>query len=94
MPEIKPLSVTEVNRSIKSILLDRKELKDIWIKGEISNYSPSGAGHIYFSLKDPTSVIRCTFFSFQNKNYKGKKLQDGMEVQVFGSINLYEPGGY
>ncbi len=94
MPEIKPLSVSEVNRSIKSILLDRRELKDIWIKGEISNYSPSGAGHIYFSLKDATSVIRCTFFSFQNKNYKGKKLLDGMEVQVFGSINLYEPGGY
>jgi exodeoxyribonuclease VII large subunit len=94
MAEIRPLSVSEVNRSIKSILLERKELKDIWIKGEISNYSPSGAGHIYFSLKDPTSVIRCTFFSFQNKNYKGKKLQDGMEVQVFGSINLYEPGGY
>ena len=94
MPEIRPLSVSEVNRSIKSILLERKELKDIWIKGEISNYSPSGAGHIYFSLKDPTRVIRCTFFSFQNKNYKGKKLQDGMEVQVFGSINLYEPGGY
>ncbi len=94
MSEIRPLSVSEVNRSIKSILLERRELKDIWIKGEISNYSPSGAGHIYFSLKDPTSVIRCTFFSFQNKNYKGKKLQDGMEVQVFGSINLYEPGGY
>lgn len=94
MPEIRPLSVSEVNRSIKSILLERRELKDIWIKGEISNYSPSGAGHIYFSLKDATSVIRCTFFSFQNKNYKGKKLRDGMEIQVFGSINLYEPGGY
>lgn len=92
--EVRPLSVSEVNRSIKSILLERRELKDIWVKGEISNYSPSGAGHIYFSLKDQTSVIRCTFFSFQNKNYKGKKLQDGMEVQVFGSINLYEPGGY
>ncbi len=88
-----PLTVSEINRFIKSILTNQKELKNIWVKGEISNFSRSGNGHIYFSLKDTGSLIRCTFFSYSNQYYKGKPLQDGLEVQVLGSISVYEPGG-
>ena len=90
----KILTPTELNRTIKSILMERKDLKDIWIKGEISNYTSSSAGHIYFSLKDPTSVVKCSYFSYSNRNYKGSKLKDGMQVQIYGSVSLYEPGGY
>lgn len=92
--QVKVLTPTELNRTIKSILLERKELKDIWLKGEISNYTSSSAGHIYFSLKDPTSVVKCSYFSYSNRNYKGSKLKDGMQVQIYGSVSLYEPGGY
>ncbi|MCB1190394.1 MAG: exodeoxyribonuclease VII large subunit [Leptospiraceae bacterium] len=88
-----PLTVSDVNRFIKSILSSQKDLKNIWVKGEISNFTRSGNGHIYFSLKDPSSLIRCTFFSYSNQYYKGKPLKDGLEVQVLGSISVYEPGG-
>lgn len=89
------LSVSEVNRLIKSKLQDSTEFKNIWVRGEISNHSQTNSsGHIYFSLKDTTSVIKCAFFSFQAKNYKGTPLRNGMEILVYGSVSVYEPGGY
>ncbi|TGN08438.1 exodeoxyribonuclease VII large subunit [Leptospira ilyithenensis] len=96
MPEPVPsLSVSDVNRLIKTTLQDTDGLKNIWVKGEISNFSQTASsGHMYFSLKDQASVIKCAFFSFQAKNYKGRPLKNGMEVNLFGSISVYEPGGY
>ncbi|TGL90376.1 exodeoxyribonuclease VII large subunit [Leptospira congkakensis] len=89
------LSVSEVNRLIKSKLQDSPEFKNIWIRGEISNHSQTNSsGHMYFSLKDQTSVIKCAFFSFQAKNYRGTPLRNGMEILVYGSVSVYEPGGY
>jgi len=87
-------SVSEITRTIKGILTERKELKNIWVRGEISNLSSSTSGHTYFSLKDETSLLRCIFFSFNSIRYKGKKLQNGMEIQVNGGISVYETGGY
>ncbi|XDD48733.1 exodeoxyribonuclease VII large subunit [Leptospira sp. WS92.C1] len=93
MEESKPLSVSEVTRILKTIITGSKDLKNIWVRGEISNYSKPNSGHIYFSLKDATSLIRCTFFNYSNKNYSGKPLSDGMEIQVYGAVTLYEAGG-
>jgi exodeoxyribonuclease VII large subunit len=89
----KTFSVTEINRTIKTILQDRKELKDVWIKGEISNFVIQSSGHVYFSLKDSSSILKCTFFIFNQKNFQPRKLKDGMEILVNGSITLYEKGG-
>ncbi len=89
------ISVSELNRRIKSKLSDSPDFKGIWVRGEISNFSQtSSSGHMYFSLKDNASVVKCAFFSFQAKNHKGNPLKNGMEVLVFGSVSVYEPGGY
>ncbi|MBM9589282.1 exodeoxyribonuclease VII large subunit [Leptospira sp. 201903075] len=89
------LSVSDVNRLIKAKLQDASEFKNIWVRGEISNHSQTNSsGHMYFSLKDTASVIKCAFFSFQAKNYKGTPLRNGMEILVYGSVSVYEPGGY
>ncbi|AOP34164.1 exodeoxyribonuclease VII large subunit [Leptospira tipperaryensis] len=93
MEDSKPLSVTEVTRILKNLITGSKDLKNIWVRGEISNYSKANSGHIYFSLKDATSLVRCTFFNYSNKNYGGKPLSDGKEIQVYGTITLYEAGG-
>ncbi|MGE8922626.1 exodeoxyribonuclease VII large subunit, partial [Leptospira interrogans] len=93
MEDSKPLSVSEVTRIIKNLISSSKDLKNIWVRGEISNYSKASSGHIYFSLKDAGSLIRCTFFNYSNKNYSGKPLSDGKEIQVYGTITLYEAGG-
>ncbi len=95
MAEPNSLSVSEVNRIIKATLQESDGLKNIWVKGEISNFSQTASsGHMYFSLKDATSVIKCAFFSFQSKSYKGRPLKNGMEIRLFGSVSVYEPGGY
>ncbi|TGL62736.1 exodeoxyribonuclease VII large subunit [Leptospira ognonensis] len=89
------LSVSDVNRLVKVSLQEVDQLKNIWVKGEVSNFSQTASsGHMYFSLKDNTSVIKCAFFSFQSKNYKGSPIKNGMELRIFGSISVYEPGGY
>ncbi|TGL78008.1 exodeoxyribonuclease VII large subunit [Leptospira yasudae] len=93
MEDSKPLSVSEVTRILKNIITGSKDLKNIWVRGEISNYSKPSSGHIYFSLKDSGSLIRCTFFNYSNKNYSGKPLSDGKEIQVYGTVTLYEAGG-
>ncbi|MCB1141754.1 MAG: exodeoxyribonuclease VII large subunit [Leptospiraceae bacterium] len=93
MIEEKVYSVSEINRNLKNLINERQEFKNIWVQGEISNFSISGVGHSYFSLKDNNCVIRCTFFSSHFRNYKGKKLSDGMQVQVLGSLSVYEAGG-
>jgi exodeoxyribonuclease VII large subunit len=91
----KVFTVSEINKTIKEILHDYKGLKNISIKGELSNISRSGNGHVYFNLKDSSSVIKCAFFSFNYQKQTAKvSLKDGMEILVMGSLNVYEPGGY
>ncbi len=93
MEESKPLTVSEVNSIIKQLLTGPEILRNIWVQGEISNFSKSHQGHIYFNLKDSKSLIACTFFSYSNGRYKGKPLENGMEIKAFGAISVYEPRG-
>ena len=58
------LSVTELNEYIKAKIETDRLLKNITIKGEISNFTRHSSGHLYFSLKDDTSVIRAVMFKF------------------------------
>ncbi len=88
------ITVSELNSFIKGLFTRTQDLKNVLVKGEISNLSArSGSDHIYFSLKDKNSIIKCNFFSFQNRNYKGKPLQNGMEVLVSGNVSVYEVQG-
>lgn len=91
--EIKYLTVSDINRMVKNVLSNVFELRNIWVRGEISNYSTSSVGHVYFSLKDKTSILRCSFFANQYRSYKGPRLKDGIEVFVYGSVSVYEAGG-
>ncbi|EIE01557.1 exodeoxyribonuclease VII large subunit [Leptospira licerasiae] len=93
MEETKTYSVSEINSIVKQLLTGPDILRNIWIQGEISNYSKSHQGHIYFNLKDPKSLIACTFFSYSNGRYKGKPLENGMEIKAFGAVSVYEPRG-
>ncbi len=89
-----PLSVRELNLYIKD-LIDREEfLNNVYVKGEISNFKRHYTGHLYFTLKDKDSLIKCVCF----KSYVGNidfEPQDGMQVVVFGQLAVYErDGGY
>jgi exodeoxyribonuclease VII large subunit len=63
---------------------------DLWVAGEVSNYSRSAAGHRYYSLKDPGAVLRCVMFS---SAMPGMQLKDGDRVLAHGRITIYPQRG-
>lgn len=86
------VSVTDINRYIKSLVSFDTYLSHIWIRGEVSNFKVYNSGHAYFSLKDQNSVLKCVMFS----NYMQQvdfRPADGMKVLAYGSINVYERDG-
>ena len=86
------ISVTDLNKYIKNKITDDEYLNNILIKGEISNYKHHYTGHLYFTLKDENSLIKCIMF----KSY-AQKLQfepkDGMKVYIFGVLSVFERDG-
>ena len=88
--EIKIISVTELNKLAKSLL--ENGIPKIWIEGEISNLARPASGHIYFSLKDETSQIRCAWFK-QRQSITAKDISNGMKMLALGKISLYQPRG-
>jgi len=86
------LTVSQVNAYIKSKLRKDASLKNIYIRGEISNYKTYPSGHSYFTLKDEKSQLKAVMF----KNYKRFlkfEPKNGMKVIVKGKIEVYEKNG-
>lgn len=88
----KILSVTEANGYIKKVLDNDFILKNSHIKGELSNVKIHSSGHIYFSLKDMNSKIKCVMFR-SNAMSLSFTPRDGMKVIVSGNISIYEKEG-
>lgn len=86
------ISVTELNSYIKNKIADDEYLNNVLIKGEISNFKNHYTGHMYFTLKDENSLIKCVMF----KTY-AQKLEfmpkDGMKVFVLGGVSVFERDG-
>ncbi len=81
-----------MNRYLKSLLAGDPNLQDIWVGGELSNFKHHRSGHMYFTVKDGPSSLRCVFFSRDNARCLFKPA-DGMEVLLNGNISVYEPDG-
>jgi exodeoxyribonuclease VII large subunit len=84
-------SVTEFNRRVRDLL--EGHLRDVWIEGEISNYRKQSSGHHYFTLKDDRAQLACVMFSRAYSAQAGTILQDGVQVQAFGRVSVYEARG-
>ena len=85
------LTVSKLNNNIRNLL--EEGISNIWVSGEISNFHhhPS-SGHMYFTLKDDSSEIRCTMFSMYNVQLKFSP-ENGMKVHLHGSVTIYERRG-
>lgn len=82
--------VSDLNKQARLLL--ESHLNQIWVEGEISNFSRPSSGHWYFSLKDEKAQIRCAMF--RNRNVLVKKPpKSGDKVTLRGRISLYEPRG-
>ena len=68
-------------------------LGEVWVEGEVSNLRRQASGHVYFTLKDASSQLACVLFAGQAAQLRGIKFTDGVQVQIFGQITVYEARG-
>ncbi|OCG23506.1 exodeoxyribonuclease VII large subunit [Gilliamella sp. HK2] len=84
------LSIKDLNQMVKELLCDA--IGQVWLIGEISNFSRPWSGHWYFSLKDDSAQVRCAMF--RNSNFRaGFTPQNGQQVLVRATVTLYEARG-
>ena len=86
------ITVTQLNKYLKDKFDEDENLGAILVKGEISNFKNHYTGHLYFTLKDENSLIKCILF----KSYAERlafKPKDGMKVMVFGAVSVFERDG-
>lgn len=92
MERPEPITVSALNRYIKNLIDNNEILNMVYIRGEISNFKNHYTGHMYFTLKDEASLIKCVMFKTytSNLNFIPK---DGMSVVILGSVSVYERDG-
>jgi exodeoxyribonuclease VII large subunit len=85
-------SVSELNRCIKQVLEREHQLQDVWVRGEISNFTHHSSGHMYFTLKDKDSRLKVVMFASYNRFLRFLP-KDGTKAIVRGSISAFERDG-
>jgi exodeoxyribonuclease VII large subunit len=89
-PEDRILTVGELTRAIKELLFGA--FPGQWVKGEISGFRPHTSGHLYFKLKDASAQLDCAMFKM-NAMRLSFAPRDGLEVEAYGEVSVYEPRG-
>ena len=90
--EAMSITVSELNSYIKNKIAQDEALNAVIVKGEISNFKNHYTGHLYFTLKDEKSLIKCIMFKSYAERV-GFQPKDGMKVMVFGSVSVFERDG-
>ncbi|MDE0683947.1 MAG: exodeoxyribonuclease VII large subunit [Candidatus Poribacteria bacterium] len=92
MPTKTVHSVSDITNLLKRLIEQHPPFKNVWVQGQVSNYSRSGAGHVYFTLKDTNSQISVAIFRNSASRLRFT-LKDGDEVIVQGQLGLYATRG-
>ena len=85
-------TVTDLTIYLRDILESDPALQDLWVQGEVSNASRPASGHLYFTLKDNTSALKCVMW----RNAVARQtfvLRDGQAIEVHGYLSIYDAGG-
>ena len=85
------LTVSELTRVVREVL--EGHIGEVWVEGEISNYRKQSSGHHYFTLKDDRAQIACVMFARSYGAQTRIPLSDGMQIQVYGQVTVYEARG-
>ena len=85
-------TVTNLTRYLRELLESDEVLQDVWVQGEVSNFSHPASGHLYFTLKDSSASLRCVMWrnAAARQNFIPR---DGDAIEVHGAISVYEAGG-
>ncbi|CAN5368875.1 exodeoxyribonuclease VII large subunit [soil metagenome] len=84
------LTVSALTRRVRSLL--ENAIGEVWVEGEISNLRKQASGHQYFTLKDERAQLSCVLFRGDSQGL-GAALAEGMQIQVFGELSVYEARG-
>ncbi len=86
------LTVSELNKYIKNLFSRDLVLSGLWVKGEVSNFKNHSSGHMYFTIKDENSLIRCVMFKTHAAGLRFVP-EDGMKVIIRGYLSVFERDG-
>src|SRR5512144_1167134 len=86
------MQVWKVSDLIKQINLDLFRYNDIAVEGEVSNFTRSSAGHLYFSIKDARAQMKVVFFA-GNARFLKFRIENGLQLIVRGRLAIYEQKG-
>ena len=90
--KLNPVTVTDLNKYIKQKVDEDENLNSVLVKGEISNFKHHYTGHMYFTLKDENSLIKCIMFKSSTSTLKFVP-KDGAKVIIFGTVSVFERDG-
>ena len=93
-PPLQPLvfTVTALSNYLRELLETDEILRDVWVRGEISNFSQPRSGHLYFTLKDSEAQLRCVMWKNQTFGLRFNP-KDGQSVEAHGAMSFYPAGG-
>lgn len=86
-------SVTTLSLYLKELLDTDDILRDVWVRGEVSNCKTYPSGHCYFTLKEGDAQLLCVFFKNSRLRTAAPELHNGLAVAVNGRVSFYERDG-
>lgn len=89
---MQPQTISAVTRHIKALLDADDGLSDLWVEGEVSNFTRASSGHCYFTLKDSEAELRCVMWRGQVAQQSWLPRQ-GDWIEAHGYVSVYERGG-
>ena len=86
----KVFSVGELTEQIRRLL--EKQIGQVWVSGEVTNFRAQSSGHVYFTLKDASAQIACVLFRGETVPHR-ELITDGQKILLQGDLTVYEPRG-
>ena len=86
------ITVSQLTGYLRQVLESDELLQDLWVEGEISNFTRASSGHLYFTLKDSQSAVRCVMW----RNWSARlnfEPREGIAVEAHGGMGVYEVNG-
>jgi exodeoxyribonuclease VII large subunit len=85
-------SVSQLSAYLRQVIEAQPSLQNVWVQGEISNFSQPRSGHWYFTLKDKTAQLPCVMWR-STAELQIRVPKDGESVEIHGGLSVYEAGG-
>ncbi len=86
------ITVADLTRYLRDLLDGDEFLRDVWVQGEISNFSRPPSGHLYFTLKDSTAALKCVVWRSNAARLRVEPY-NGLAVEAHGAIKIFERDG-